>query len=200
VEKADLKGEQAREAGNESGEATVLLDEWQAGNEEAGRKLIGVVYRQLHQLARVCLRNEQDGSSLQPTALVNELYLILFSRGPLSCENRLHFLNIAARQMRNIVVDDARRRKNLKRGGAVQKLDLDDALDHSIVADSRMEDLNEALERLEKLDERPARIVELRFFGGLTEQEIADLLRVSVPTVKREWDFARSWLLAQIEG
>jgi RNA polymerase sigma-70 factor (ECF subfamily) len=184
---------------SDSENATLLLSEWQRGDEEAGRRLISMVYRQLHQLAAACVRNEQDASSLQPTALVNELYLTLFSRQPVSCENRLHFLNIAARQMRNIVIDDARRRKNLKRGGAVQKLELDDALDHTIVADGRLEDLNEALERLEKLDERPAKIVELRFFGGLSEQEIADLLRVSVPTVKREWGFARSWLLAQIE-
>jgi len=116
-----------------------------------------------------------------------------------NCENRLHFFHIAARQMRNIVIDDARRRKNLKRGGAVQKLELDDALDHTIVIDGRLDDLEEALQRLEKLDARPAKVVELKFFGGMTEQEIADLLRVSVPTVKREWNFARSWLLAQID-
>src|SRR5262249_32161523 len=153
--------------------------------EEAGRKLISTVYQQLHQLAANCVRNEQDESSLQPTALVNELYLSLFSREPLNCQNRLHFLNIAARQMRRILIDDARRRKDLKHGRGCQKLELDDALDHTIVVDSRLEDLNEALERLEKLDARPARIVELRFFGGLKEQEIADLFGISVPTVKR---------------
>jgi len=183
----------------DSGDATLWLSEWQSGNQDAGRKLVDAVYRELHQLASACLRNEWDASSLQPTALVNELYLTLFSRRPLTCENRLHFLNIAARQMRNIVIDDARRRKNLKRGGAVQKLDLDDARDHTIVVDTRIEDLDEALGRLEKLDPRPAQVVELKFFGGLTEQEIADLLKVSVPTVKREWDFARSWLLTQME-
>ena len=186
-------------AGGDLGDATLLLSEWRSGNEDAGRQLISAVYRQLHQLARACIRNERDASSLQPTALVNELYLTLFSRDPVSCENRLHFLNLAARQMRNIVIDDARRRKNLKRPGALHKLELDDALNHTIVVDARLDDLNEALERLEKLDERPAKVVELRFFGGLTEQEIATLLGVSVPTVKRDWDFARSWLLAQIE-
>jgi RNA polymerase sigma-70 factor (ECF subfamily) len=186
-------------AGSDLGDATLLLSEWRSGNEEAGRQLISAVYRQLHQLASACIRNERDASSLQPTALVNELYLTLFSRAPVSCENRLHFLHMAARQMRNIVIDDARRRKNLKRGGAVQKLDLNDALDHTIVVDARLDDLNEALERLEKLDERAAKVVELRFFGGLTEQETATLLGVSVPTVKRDWDFARSWLLAQVE-
>jgi len=186
-------------SGDEGGDATLLLSEWRSGNEAAGRQFINTVYRQLHALARACVRDERDASSLQPTALVNELYLTLFSRDPLNCENRLHFLHIAARQMRNIVIDDARRRKNLKRGGAVQKLELDDALDHTIVMDGRLDDLEEALQRLEKLDARPAKVVELKFFGGMTEQEIADLLRVSVPTVKREWNFARSWLLAQID-
>lgn len=180
--------------------ATLLLSEWRNGDEEAGRRLVSAVYRQLHQLARACVRNEREESSLQPTALVNELYIALFSHGPLTCENRLHFLNMAARQMRNIVVDAARRRKSLKRGGAMHRLELDDALNHAILLDSRVGDLNEALERLEKLDQRPARVVELRFFGGLTEQEIAAVLNVSVPTVKREWEFARSWLLAQIES
>jgi len=184
---------------DEGGDATQLLSEWRSGNEAAGRQFIDTVYRQLHTLARTCVRDERDASSLQPTALVNELYLTLFSRDPVNCENRLHFFHIAARQMRNIVIDDARRRKNLKRGGAVQKLELDDALDHTIVIDGRLDDLEEALQRLEKLDARPAKVVELKFFGGMTEQEIADLLRVSVPTVKREWNFARSWLLAQID-
>ncbi|MDE3168332.1 MAG: sigma-70 family RNA polymerase sigma factor [Acidobacteriota bacterium] len=183
----------------DSGDATVLLIDWQNGNEEAGRKLISTVYHELHELAAKCVRNERDESSLQPTALVNELYLTLFSREPLSCENRLHFLHIAARQMRYILIDDARRRKDLRHGRAIQRVDLNDALNHTIVVDARLEHLNEALERLEKLDERPAKVVELRFFGGMTEQEIASLLGVSVPTVKRDWQFARSWLLAQIE-
>jgi RNA polymerase sigma-70 factor (ECF subfamily) len=180
-------------------EATLLLAAWRDGDAEAGRKLVSAVHGQLRQLAGACLRNERDASSLQPTALVNELYLALFSREPVSCENRLHFLHLAARQMRNIVVDDARRRKNLKRGGAVQKLELNEARDHAISLDGQLTDLHEALERLEKLDERSAKVVELRFFGGLTEQEIATLLEISVPTVKRDWDFARSWLLSQIE-
>jgi RNA polymerase sigma factor (TIGR02999 family) len=180
-------------------EATLLLSAWRDGDAEAGRKLVSAVHGQLRQLAGACLRNERDASSLQPTALVNELYVALFSREPVSCENRLHFLNLAARQMRNIVVDDARRRKNLKRGGVVQKLELNEAQDHAIALDARLVDLNEALERLEKLDERSAKVVELRFFGGLTEREIATLLEISVPTVKRDWEFARSWLLSQIE-
>jgi RNA polymerase sigma factor (TIGR02999 family) len=180
-------------------EATLLLNAWREGDEEAGRKLVSSIYSQLHRLAAACLRNEGDASALQPTALVNELYLSMFSREPVSCENRLHFLNLAARQMRNILIDDARRRKNLKRGGEVKKLVLDEARDFAIQIDERISDLHEALERLEQLDSRCAKIVELRFFGGLTEQEISSLLDISVPTVKRDWEFARSWLLSQIE-
>jgi RNA polymerase sigma factor (TIGR02999 family) len=180
-------------------EATLLLNAWREGDEEAGRKLVTSIYSQLHRLAAACLRNEGDASALQPTALVNELYLSMFSREPVSCENRLHFLNLAARQLRNILIDDARRRKNLKRGGAVEKLVLDEGRDFAIQADERISNLHEALERLEQLDPRCAKVVELRFFGGLTEQEIASLLALSVPTVKRDWEFARSWLLSQIE-
>jgi RNA polymerase sigma-70 factor (ECF subfamily) len=182
----------------ESTDVTILLTAWRGGDEAAGRELISVVYRQLRRLAAACLRDERDATGLQPTALVSELCVSLFSHEPVTCEDRLHFLNLAARQMRNLVVDHARSRKNLKRGGEVLKLPLDDARDHAIMIDSRLPDLNDALTRLEKLDERCARVVELRFFGGLTEQEIANVLEISLPTVKRDWDFARSWLLAQL--
>jgi len=181
------------------GEATQLLIAWRNGDEEAGRALVDVVYERLHRLAQACLRRERGATALQPTAVVNELYIALFSREPVSCENRLHFLNLAARQMRNIVIDDARRRRAAKHGGE-RKLSLDDSLDHSIPIDERLTSLDEALERLEKLDERAAKIVELRFFGGLTEEEIARSLNVSVATVKRDWTFARSWLLAQLDS
>ena len=178
---------------------TVLLNAWRNGDEQAGQELMTAVYGQLHKLAGACLRDERYPGTLQPTVLVNELYLALFAREPVDCENRLHFLNVAARQMRNLIIDHARRRKNLKRGGDVPKFTLDEARDHAIPLDAQLCDLNEALERLEKMDERSARIVELRFFGGLTEREIATLLGISGPTVRRDWDFARSWLLSQLE-
>jgi len=183
----------------DEGSATQLLTAWREGDSDAGRRLMELVYRNLHRLAQISVRTQRGATGLQPTALIHELYLALFSREPVSCENRLHFLNLAARQMRNIVVDDARRRRSRKRGGPAQKLSLDDSLDHEIPVDARLEDLNEALDRLEKLDTRSARVVELRFFGGLAEEEIAEALNVSVPTVKRDWAFARSWLLAQLE-
>ena len=180
-------------------DVTLLLTAWRNGDEQAGQELMAAVYSQLHKLAGACLRDERYPGTLQPTVLVNELYLALFSREPVECENRLHFLHVAARQMRNLIIDHARRRKNLKRGGDVPKFSLDEARDHAVPLDAQLCDLNEALERLEKMDERAARIVELRFFGGLTEQEIGVLLGISGPTVRRDWEFARSWLLAQLE-
>jgi len=112
----------------------------------------------------------------------------------------LHFLHLAARQMRRLIVDHARNRKMLKRGGPLPKLSLDEARDHAVTLDRRIEELNDALTRLEALDTRPAAVVEMRFFGGLTEQEIADVLNISTATVKRDWDFARSWLLSQLDS
>jgi RNA polymerase sigma factor (TIGR02999 family) len=184
----------------ESHEITALLTDWRGGDDEAGRQLVETVYQELKRLAAIYLRRESSSMTLQPTALVNELCVNLLSGPPISCENRLHFLHIAARQMRRLIVDHVRRKKMLKRGGAQQKLSLDEARDHVVALDDRIEDMHEALTRLEALDARPAAVVEMRFFGGLTEQEIADVLEISTATVKRDWDFARSWLLAQLDS
>src|ERR1022692_4436008 len=181
-----------------SADVTLLLAEWRGGDDEAGRQLISAVYRELRNLAAVYLRKERNANTLQPTALVNELCVGMLSRPAVSCENRLHFLHLAAQQMRRIIVDHARRRNGLKRGGGQAYVPLEEARDHTIVLDGRIAEINDALTRLEQLDPRPAAVVEMRFFGGLTEQEIADVLQVSLATVKRDWDFARSWLLAQI--
>jgi RNA polymerase sigma factor (TIGR02999 family) len=175
-----------------------LLAEWRGGDDEAGRQLISAVYRELRSLAAVYLRKESNANTLQPTALVNELCVGMLSRPAVSCENRLHFLHLAAQQMRRLIVDHARRRNGLKRGGGQAHVALDEARDHRIVLDGRIAEINDALTRLEQLDPRAAGVVEMRFFGGLTEQEIADVLAVSLATVKRDWDFARSWLLTQI--
>jgi RNA polymerase sigma factor (TIGR02999 family) len=183
----------------ESQDITALLSDWRDGNEEAGRQLVETVYQELKRLAAVNLRRESSSMTLQPTALVNELCVNLLSGPPISCESRLHFLHLAARQMRRLIVDHVRRKKMFKRGGDQPKLSLDEARDHTVALDDRIEDMNEALQRLEALDSRPAAVVEMRFFGGLTEQEIADVLGISTATVKRDWDFARSWLLAQLD-
>ena len=186
------------EASRPDTDVTTLLSAWRDGDESAGRELMSEVYGQLRRLAAGCLRDEQYPCTLQPTVLVNELYLTLFSRVPVDCESRLHFLNLAARQMRRFVLDHARRRKSLKHGGDVQKLALDESRDHAIAIDPSVTDLDEALCRLEKLDERAAKVVELRYFGGLTEAEAAAVMGLSIATVKRDWEFARSWLLSQL--
>jgi RNA polymerase sigma factor (TIGR02999 family) len=183
---------------SDSAHVTGLLNGWRDGDEEAGRQLVEVVYKELRRVASVYLRRGQSSVTLQPTALVNELCVNLLSGPPVSCENRLHFLHLAARQMRRIIVDHVRRNTGLKRGGNQPPLSLDEARDHAVVLDERIADVNESLTRLEELDSRAAAIVEMRFFGGLTEQEIADVLLVSTATVKRDWEFARSWLLAQL--
>lgn len=178
---------------------TGLLTHWREGDEEAGRQLMEVVYRELRRVASVYLRRESNLMTLQPTALVNDLCVNLLSGPPVSCENRLHFLHLASRQMRRMIVDYVRRRTVLKRGGFDRPLSLDEARDHAIELDDRIADVNEALNRLEDLDARAAAVVEMRYFGGLTEQEIGDVLQVSTATVKRDWEFARSWLMAQLK-
>jgi RNA polymerase sigma factor (TIGR02999 family) len=183
---------------SDSSHVTALLNGWRDGDEEAGRQLVEVVYRELRRVASGYLRREHNAVTLQPTALVNELCVNLLSGPPVSCENRLHFLHLAARQMRRIIVDHVRRNTGLKRGGNQPPLSLDEARDHAVILDERIADVNESLTRLEELDSRAAAVVEMRFFGGLKEQEIADVLLVSTATVKRDWEFARSWLLAQL--
>ena len=179
---------------------TRLLEDWRAGDDAAGRELVSNVYRELRRLAAVYLRKEHGPVTLQPTALVNELCLGMLSRAPVNCESRAHFLNLAAQQMRRLIVDHARRRKGLKRGGGDAHFTLDEARDHAIAIDDRIADLDDALTRLEQLDSRAASVVEMRFFGGLKEDEVAEVLGVSLATVKRDWEFARSWLLAQLDS
>jgi RNA polymerase sigma factor (TIGR02999 family) len=183
---------------SDSSHVTALLAGWREGDEEAGRELVEVVYRELRRVASAHLRRESHAMTLQPTALVNELCVKLLSNPPVSCENRLHFLHLASRQMRRIIVDHVRRKTGLKRGGFETPLSVDEARDHAIELDGRIADVNDSLTRLEALDARAASIVEMRFFGGLTEAEIADVLQISTATVRRDWEFARCWLLAQL--
>jgi RNA polymerase sigma factor (TIGR02999 family) len=182
----------------DSSHITALLTEWREGDEQAGRQLVEVVYRELRRVASVYLRRESKVMTLQPTALANELCVNLLSGPPVSCQNRLHFLHLAARQMRRLIVDHVRRTTSLKRGGLERPLSLDEARDRAIALGDHITELNDSLNRLEELDARAAAVVEMRYFGGLTEQEIADVLEVSPATVKRDWEFARSWLLAQL--
>jgi RNA polymerase sigma factor (TIGR02999 family) len=173
-------------------DVTAILTAWGKGDQDAGNELIGIVYQELRRLAAHYLKTERGDHTLQPTALVHELYLKLFSAEPVQLHDREHFLAVAARQLRHIVVDYARNRKAQKRGGAQGTISLDQAHGLAIPADSRVIDLDRALGRLERLDSRAAQVVELRFFGGLTDHEVGNALGISLATVKRDWDFARS--------
>ena len=180
------------------GTLTIWLVEWRNGNQEAGKKLFEAAYQELRRLAAWYLQRERPDHTLQPTALVNELYLKLFAGEPVEWRNRAHFFAVAAQQMRRILIDHARAHMAEKRGGGNTKLSTTDA---NGVAAPRAEELlalDEALHRLEELDQRSARVVELRFFGGLTEAEAAEVLAISVATLKRDWEFARAWLVDQL--
>jgi RNA polymerase sigma factor (TIGR02999 family) len=183
---------------SESKSVTALLNAWSAGDEAAGNELIAAVYHELRRLAASYLKDERPDHTLQPTALVHELYLKLFSGEPIEWRDRGHFLAVAARQLRRLIVDYARNQRAEKRGGSQRKTSIEDAPQIGITLDSRVVELDQALERLEKLDNRAARVVELRYFGGLTESETGETLQISLATVKRDWEFGRSWLLNEL--
>ena len=183
---------------SEPKQVNALLTAWSTGNEAAGKELMVVVYQELRRLAGHYLQAERSEHTLQPTALVHELYLKLFSSKPVVLQDRAHFLAVAARQLRHIVVDHARTRHAQKRGGSEEKIHLQDAVEPAIPVDHRVIELDLALQRLERLDGRAAQVVELRFFGGLTDREVGTALDISPATVKRDWEFARSWLLKEM--
>ncbi len=157
-----------------------------------------LVYGELHRIASRNMRRERGEHTLQTTALVHEAYLRLFGSDAITWQNRAHFYAVAARQMRRVLVDYARRVHSEKRGDGVVKLSLWESDGAAFEIDERLLAVDAALERLEPLDPRAAQIVELRFFGGLTEVEAAEALQVSVATLKRDWDFAKSWLAGQL--
>jgi RNA polymerase sigma-70 factor, ECF subfamily len=175
-------------------EVTRLLAEWAKGNERALDELTPLVYQELRQLAASCLRKERQGHTLQPTALVHEAYLRLVDQRNPSWQSRSHFFGVAARLMRQILVDHARRRAADKRGGGQESLPLDEALDY--LAEQKLDVLavHEALTELAGLSERQSQVVELRFFGGYTVEEIAELLEVSVSTVESDFRKATAFL------
>ena len=181
-------------------DVTGLLADLSAGNDRALDELLPIVYGELRRQAARHLRRERGGHTLQPTALVNEAFLRLVEQRDVQWQNRAHFFAIAAQAMRRILVDHARAHRRLKRGGDQARVTLDVAV---IAAESRAIDLqalDEALERLAALDERQARVVELRFFGGLSVPETAEVLQISAATVKREWSMAKAWLHAELQA
>jgi len=179
---------------------TEWLRDWSNGDRSALEKLTPLVYRELHRLAQAYMRGERAGHALQTTALVNEAYVRLIEAGNQGWQSRAHFYAVAAKLMRRILVDFARFRDRIKRGGALEQVSLDEALIVTAGYTSELLDLDEALTTLSKLDERQGQVVELRFFGGLTEPEIAEVLKVSERTIQSDWRLARSWLLRELSG
>ena len=180
---------------NQSGQITILLREWSDGKREALEKLLPLVYTKLRRQAKRYLRRERAGHTLQTTALIHEAFLKLFEQRDVEWESRTQFFAISARLMRRILVDHARTRDALKRGGDKLKLSLDAAM---LVAvnekDVDLIALDEALTKLAKIDEQQVRIVELRFFSGLSEAEAAEVLNISRATATRDWAMAKAWL------
>ena len=179
---------------------TQWLTDWSNGDRSALEKLTPLVYRELHRLAQAYMRGERAGHALQTTALVNEAYLRLIETDRQSWQSRVHFYAVAAKLMRHILVDFARSRDRLKRGGNLEQVSLDEALTMAADHSADLLNLDEALTTLSKLDERQCQVVELRFFAGLTESEIAEVLNVSERTVQSDWRLARSWLLRALSG
>jgi RNA polymerase sigma factor (TIGR02999 family) len=175
-------------------DVTILLEEARSGNEEALHQLVPLVYDELRRIASGNLRSAGPDQTMATTDLVHESFLKLIGSRNLSWQNRLHFFSIAATSMRQIIVDHARARHADKRGGTCFRIPLDGSLPIDDQSLDDISELDEALCALEKTDARSARIIEFRFFGGLTNEEIAGLLNISARTVIRDWEFARAWL------
>jgi len=185
----------------ESVEVTQLLKAWSGGDAAALDQLTPKVYVELHRMAGKYMRNERAGNTLQTTALVNEVYMRLVDAVKVNWQDRAHFFAVSATMMRRILVDRARARGSAKRGGPMAKVNLDDApevaggkRDREIVA------IDEALEELAQMDPRKARVIELRFFGGLSVEETAEVLKISAQSVMRDWKLAKAWLTRELSG
>ncbi|HUK46456.1 MAG TPA: sigma-70 family RNA polymerase sigma factor, partial [Terriglobales bacterium] len=181
-------------------EITQLLQAWRQGDERALDKLTPQVYRELHRAARRCMSGERDGHTLQTTALINELYLRLSDLKPIDWQNRAHFFALCARQMRRILTDQARARQSHKRRDGARALSLDDALVISPEPSADLVAVDDALNQLAKVDDRKSQVVTMRFFGGLSVEETAEVLKVSPETVARDWRLAKAWLMRELSG
>jgi len=181
-------------------EVTQLLEQWSHGDAGALQKLTPLVYDELRRLARQYMKGQSPQHTLQTTALVNEAYLRLARQKTPSFTSRSHFLAVAAKAMRQILVNHAKALQTEKRGAGAGKVQLDEAAVVSPEQTSAILDVNEALERLAMLDSRKAQVVELRYFGGLKQEEIADVLKISSGTVQRDWVFARAWLYNELQA
>ena len=181
-----------------SEDITRLLLDWGKGNQAALNELMPIVYDELRRLARHYMRAQRPGHTLQTTALVNEAYLKLIDSSRVKWQNRTHFFAISAQLMRRILVDFARSKNSLKRGGEFQQVDLNESLALPVEQKTDLVALDDALSRLADLNARQSQIVELRYFGGLSEEEIAETLGISSRTVRRDWSLARAWLFREL--
>jgi len=187
-----------RQAGPQ--EVTQLLANWSDGDHAALEKLIPLVYKELRHLAHRYMEGQRPNHTLQTTALVNEAYLRLADQSKPNFTNRSHFFAVAAKAMRQILVDYAKAQQREKRGAGASKVELNEAALISPEQTSAILDVDEALEKLAVLDSRKARVVELRYFGGLNQDEIAEVLKISIVTVRRDWVFARAWLYTELHS
>ncbi len=182
------------------GDITQLLRAWGDGNQAALDRLTPLVYAQLRQAAHRYMARERRGHTLQTTALVNEVYLRLAKAREMRWQDRVHFFALSAQMMRRILTDHARARQYAKRGGGAQVVSLDEAPEVSPKPRADLVALDDALQRLAAVDERKSRVVELRYFGGLSVEETGEVLKVSPETVMRDWKLAKAWLLRELSG
>lgn len=180
-------------------EVTQLLQQWNQGESAALEKLLPVIYHELQKLAGAYLRNERPGHTLQPTALINEAYLRLIGQNFPEWQNRKHFFGVAAQLMRQILVEHARAHNAAKRGGGEQKFSLDEALTYTQEKAAELVALDDALQALAQFDARKARLIELRYFGGLSLEETAAVLDISIATIGREMRLAQAWLQRELQ-
>jgi RNA polymerase sigma factor (TIGR02999 family) len=179
---------------------TALLVDWNNGDKSAIDRLLPLVERELHRLAHSYMRREDPDHTLQTTALINETYLRLIDQRKVQWQNRAHFFGIAAQIMRRILLNYARDQNRMKRGGRTIHVSLSEAMVMPAEKDRELIALNDALTRLEAIDERKSKVVELRYFGGLTVPEVAEVLKVSEITVMRDWAFAKAWLSREMQN
>jgi RNA polymerase sigma factor (TIGR02999 family) len=184
----------------ESGEITRLLGELRNGDRSVEARLLEIVRHELHVMARKCMAGERPNHTLQPTALVNEVYLRVLGERVPAMRDRTHFFSVAAGAMRRILIDHARAAQSGKRGGGMQRTDPEAIFAFSEGKAEEMTHLDLALDRLAAMDERQCRIVEMRFFAGMSEEEVGEVLATSVRTVRREWRIARAWLHGELRG
>ena len=183
---------------DDSNKITLLLIDWSKGDEMALENLMPLVYDELRRMAKGYMRRQPSGHTFQTTELIHEAYLKLANREVQNWQNRAHFFGVASTAMRHILVDYARSKQSQKRGGWQERVTLTE--NHAVTGDQSNDviALDDALKTLAALDERKSRVVELKFFGGVTNEEIAEVLKISTDTVKRDWRFARTWLLREL--